>query len=113
MCCVYVLCVYVAYVYMCMCVCVCVYCDYVVWSVPKQTFPPPPLPPYTQLLQAKLVEKLGSAQFDSPRPRYHATRALVYLGQVDMVKMSLFEPNSFDVDSVLWSDESSSVRYAR
>ena len=68
-----------------------------------------------QLVQAKLAEKLGGLVFDGLRTRFHATRALVYLGNLDMVKMSLFDPYPSDGDSVLWSDESSSstARYAR
>ena len=66
-------------------------------------------------MQAKLAEKLGGLVFDGLRTRFHATRALVYLGHLDMVKMSLFDPYPSDGDSVLWSDESSSstARYAR
>ena len=66
-------------------------------------------------MQAKLAEKLGGVFFDGLRTRFHATRALVYLGHLDMVKMSLFDPYPSDGDSVLWSDESSSstARYAR
>ncbi|KAL5501987.1 hypothetical protein EMCRGX_G008672 [Ephydatia muelleri] len=67
------------------------------------------------LVQAKLAEKLGGLIFDGLRTRFHATRALVYLGHLDMVKMSLFDPYPSDGDSVLWSDESfsSTARYAR
>ena len=32
----------------------------------------------------------------------------MYLGHLDMVKMSLFDPYPSDGDNVLWSDESSS-----
>ena len=66
-------------------------------------------------MQATLAEKLGGVVFDGLRTRFHATRALVYLGNLDMVKMSLFDPYPSDGDSVLWSDESSSstARYAR
>ena len=67
------------------------------------------------MTQAKLAAKLGGVVFDGLRTRFHATRALVYLGHLDMVKMSLFDPYPSDGDSVLWSDESSTstARYAR
>ena len=79
--------------------------------VEAQSAPPPFV---GNIVQAKLAEKLWGVVFDGLRTRFHATRALVYLGHLDMVKMSLFDHYPSDGDSVLWSDESSSstARYA-
>ncbi|KAL5502434.1 hypothetical protein EMCRGX_G009205 [Ephydatia muelleri] len=80
--------------------------------VEAQSAPPPFV---GNIVQAKLAEKLWGVVFDGLRTCFHATRALVYLCHLDMVKMSLFDPYPSDGDNVLWSDESSSstARYAR
>ena len=38
------------------------------------------------------MDKLKVLLGNGPRPRYHAARALVYLGELDMGGTSLFEP---------------------
>ena len=80
--------------------------------VEAQSAPPPFV---GNIVQAKQAEKLWGVVFDGLRTCFHATRALVYLCHLDMVKMSLFDPYPSDGDNVLWSDESSSstARYAR
>ena len=46
-----------------------------------------------QFFKLGLVEKFHSSLVHGPRPRYHASRALVYLGKLEMLKgVSLFEP---------------------
>ena len=48
-----------------------------------------------QLLNMGLVDKFCSLLSNGPRPRYHAARALVYLGKLDLLKdFSLFEPTA-------------------
>ena len=46
-----------------------------------------------QFLKLGLVEKFHRCLVHGPRPRYHASRALVYLGKLEMLKnISLFAP---------------------
>ena len=99
------------HVYTCVCVCALMIMHVLIIAHCARFF----LIASIQLVQAKLAEKLGGLIFDGLRTRFHATRALVYLGHLDMVKMSLFDPYPSDGDSVLWSDESfsSTARYAR
>ena len=48
---------------------------------------------FLQFFKLGLVEKFHSSLIHGPRPRYHASRALVYLGKLEMLKgISLFEP---------------------
>ncbi len=49
----------------------------------------------SQLIQMDLVDKFASLLSNGPRPRYHAARALVYLGKLNLLQdFSLFEPTA-------------------
>ena len=71
----------------CLC-CVCVFASFVRYNVQ--------LPSHSstaQLQQSGLVAKLRELLDNGPRQRYHASRGLVYMGELDLGSVSIFDEN--------------------
>ena len=66
------------------------------------------------LLQSGVVDRLKGLLNHGPRPRYHAIRALVYLGKLQLSKCNLFQPQqSYDTESVIEITDSKGHTYVR
>lgn len=72
--------------------------------------------PLLQFDQLGVVKKLQSVLSKGPRPRYHASRALVYLGHFHLLPSSgLFDPvaTGYETDTVINTTDSDGHTYAR
>ncbi len=69
--------------------------------------------PLPQLLEAKLPRRLRPLLTSGPRPRFHAARALVYVGELDLSHVSVFHTTGYETDSVLLTTDDSGHTYAR
>ena len=63
--------------------------------------------PFFQLREAGIVARLRDLLGNGQRQRYHATRGLVYMGELDLGSNNIFTDNdsSLEVDSVVLSTE--------
>lgn len=66
------------------------------------------------LLQCGVLDRLKGLLNHGPRPRYHAIRALVYLGHLQLSKSNLFQPSQiYDTESVIETTDSKGHSYIR
>ena len=64
-------------------------------------------------MDAGLPGRLRALLESGPRPRFHASRALVYLGELDLGCVSLFESTGYEMDSVVQASDDDEHTYAR
>lgn len=71
---------------------------------------------FSQFASLGVVKQLQSLLSKGPRPRYHASRALVYMGHLDLLQgFDLFDPvaTGYETDIVINSTDSDGHIYAR
>ena len=69
-----------------------------------------------QFHRLDVIKQLQVLLSKGPRPRYHASRALVYMGHLDLVQGSvLFDPvaTGYETDTVINTTDSDGHTYAR